>query len=99
MAKNDVFIELALNIAGPQARQMEHWKDRYGSRLQLVFRELMGSTAVSWQSPQDLLGSVVIVGSFQLGREGTNGMKSQCAFLWSTLRVAHVQADRAGNCS
>lgn len=38
--------------------QMEHGKGRCASGLQLVFRELV-FTAVSWQSPQDLLGSVV----------------------------------------
>lgn len=38
-----------------------------------------------------------LLGSFQLGSKGTNGMKSQCDFLWSVFRVAHVQAHRAGN--
>lgn len=40
-----------------------------------------------------------IAGVFPAWSKGTNGMKSQCAFLWSTLCVAQVQADRAGNCS
>lgn len=36
---------------------------------------------------------------FQVGSEGTNGMKKHCAFLGSTLCAAHVQADMVDNWS